>query len=529
VKKILIWLLSKLIDNNQQNEENGKKKERKKKERKKKERNSIDPRRIKYRRGQSGNKIIFACAVWIILFLIFLPLGIFFLGFFYGSLISYAVWVILITRTLKFFLVSVPKVGGLVTMNLYDGYMETYEPGVHFKYPWEQVENDHYISMRLVNEHFVKSFPTNDGPKVNLGWTLQYYATIAGLPKYIAVDESKIKGGFEAVGNSYLSDRTAIKTAVEAREAVKELEAGLKRLFAKTPAQVREMDREMFMRDIYISEKKLEGYSDSDIEKIEEEIDNLKAKIENLDKEIKDSKEEVDSISEDILKDKIHEQKTKRREVDILERDLKKATDNKKGLNKEIKDLEEGIDNISSEDEPSKHGLIEKRERLSNLRNERMLLCRAVNKMEDKLTHIEQSMAIYDEAKIEQGKKVIPEKLIDDSVLEEIYGINLRISSVDEVAYEERYQKMRTTDQISEEMDRVTDRMIVNSKDDDEPLTREQAYNNALIINNNATKDVLETPGGAGEALASLLRSFGTFQQRNGNSNGDSKKRREGR
>ena len=92
MKKILIWLLSKLIDNNQQNEENGKKKERKKKERKKKERNSIDPRRIKYRHGQRGNKIIFACAVWIILFLIFLPLGIFFLGFFYGSLISYAEW-----------------------------------------------------------------------------------------------------------------------------------------------------------------------------------------------------------------------------------------------------------------------------------------------------------------------------------------------------------------------------------------------------------------------------------------------------
>jgi len=54
----------------------------------------------------------------------------------------------------------------------------------------------------------------------------------------------------------------------------------------------------------------------------------------------------------------------------------------------------------------------------------------------------------------------------------------------------------------------------MDSKDDKEPITRKEAYNNLLVINRSATKDILDTSAGsAGDQLASLLRSWGSFKK----------------
>ncbi|MDP6388039.1 MAG: hypothetical protein QGG63_02085 [Candidatus Pacebacteria bacterium] len=510
--------------------------------------NSFDPRGIKYRTGQRKSKAFFACTVWAISLIIFLFLGILFFGFFYGSLILFAVWIQFFTRTLKFFLVSVPKVSGLISTNLYDSHMETYETGVHFKYPWEQVEDDHYISMRMVKEHYNSSFPTNDGPKVLLGWTLQYYATIKDLPLNIAVDESTIKDGFGAVGNSYLSDRTAIKTAKEAREAVKELEIGLKALFEKTPAQVREMDKEMFLKNIHTAKKRLVGYTDGDTNELKNNLVKLKEELkefnevsvnvnEEFEKKDRAEKEEKRKAFNKMRNERNLERRKREREINSKEKELEDAKNIKKGLVGEIKELEEEIKKLENEIEntktsakkssrkkglPGANLLEEKIAVLSDLRQDEKLQHKAIRKMEDKVEHIERSIHAYEEALVERSKKSESKEapLIDDCVLEELYGIDLRISSLGEVAYEDRYQKILTTEKVLRDLDKMTDRTMANSKYDEKPLTREQAYNNALIVNKNATKDVLETPGGAGEALASIIRAFGTFQSRGG-SNSD--------
>jgi hypothetical protein len=401
-------------------------------------------RHIKGRYGIKKEKMIFACVIWCVSLVTFLSIAIVFLGPLYGILVSLAIWIRLAGGTLSLFLLSVPKVAGLVTTNWLSGYIESYGTGIHFKYPWEQVEDDHYISIRLVAENYGEDFPAHDGPKVVLKWTIQYRPTIEKLFMYISVDETKIREGFEAIGNSYLSDRIAIESAVRAREKVVQLQDGMKTLFEKTPVDIREIDRQMF-----------------------------DGKIKGLTEKIKGNEEEG---------------------ID--------------GLDKQIENLLKELEKMPSDEEMSKELRAEKETRVlafKNLLKERTDAEKIIKIAKDRLGEVERKIESYYKEKKDREAKGLRTKTLDECILEEEYGIDLVVVSLADTNYEDRYQDIRATDQMTQEIDDMLDRMIERSKATGKPMTREKAYNNVLILNKSASKDIVETEGEGGDALASLI------------------------
>lgn len=114
-----------------------------------------------------------------------------------------AMWVLLFFFALsQFFLVSVPKLTGLITTNeLSGGTLHVYGPGLHVRFPWERFTLDDYIEMRaqlVPAPGSPKSrFVTSDGIGLNYPWTVQYGVRLALLPLYIRTDSHAIEHGFD--------------------------------------------------------------------------------------------------------------------------------------------------------------------------------------------------------------------------------------------------------------------------------------------------------------------------------------------
>lgn len=140
-------------------------------------------------------------------------------------------------KSLKFFMVSVPEVTGLVTVNLLTGEMGTYPTGLHFLLPWEQVKDGNYINLRTMKTDDKKeTFPCKDGPVVIVKWSLQYRSSVDQLREYIAVDEETINMGLNEVASSFLALKIRdMKSEDVRKKAVKEtLEQNLLDHFKKT-------------------------------------------------------------------------------------------------------------------------------------------------------------------------------------------------------------------------------------------------------------------------------------------------------
>lgn len=142
-----------------------------------------------------------------------------------GIVAGAALWLIVTGLTARWFLLSVPEVTGLVTVNLFTGSLRPYGTGLHFRFPWEQVKEGNYINLRIITQEFgkdgkgVETYPSADGPEMLVQWSFQYRATIPGLPRYIAVDETTINNGLREIGSSFLSGTIGRLEAEKIREA----------------------------------------------------------------------------------------------------------------------------------------------------------------------------------------------------------------------------------------------------------------------------------------------------------------------
>lgn len=131
------------------------------------------------------------------------------------------------------FLVSVPEITGLVTINIVTGTLYSYEPGIHLRYPWEQVKEENYINLRIITPpEMVETCPSSDGPAVIVRWSFQYRPIAQHLPQYIAVDESTINKGLSNIGSAFLSNEIAGIPIIDVKSQQALLEANLKKTFS---------------------------------------------------------------------------------------------------------------------------------------------------------------------------------------------------------------------------------------------------------------------------------------------------------
>lgn len=167
---------------------------------------------------------------------------------FSGIMTSWILWFIALAFTVRFFLVSVPEYTGLVTVSALSGDLHAYLTGMHFRFPWEQVKKEDYVSTELISVPFNEHFPTKDGGVVRISGSYEYRVDTRPdrnyemLRTYIGIDESTIVLGVynrvqavltKFVGNhetSAIKDRTEeIQTELNARfqgQAVADIEAG---------------------------------------------------------------------------------------------------------------------------------------------------------------------------------------------------------------------------------------------------------------------------------------------------------------
>jgi hypothetical protein len=130
-----------------------------------------------------------------------------------------AAWLYVMGRMLKSFMVSVPEVTGLITVNLFTGKLVTYGTGLHFRLPWEQVKDGNFINLRTTKtDEKQETFPTQDGPEIHTKWSLQYRSSVEGLPAYIAVNEETINQGLNEVASSFLAREIKTMKSEEIRD-----------------------------------------------------------------------------------------------------------------------------------------------------------------------------------------------------------------------------------------------------------------------------------------------------------------------
>lgn len=124
------------------------------------------------------------------------------------------------------FLVSVPEITGLITVNALTGRLSVYGTGLHLRYPWEQVSLGNYINLRQTTESIEETYPSQDA-LMSVRWVLQYTPTLEGLPRYISADDNSIKEGLRSMGSSVIAEKIGRRPGEKAKRDQEEIEDAL--------------------------------------------------------------------------------------------------------------------------------------------------------------------------------------------------------------------------------------------------------------------------------------------------------------
>lgn len=256
----------------------------------------------KWHKNGQRERMIFAisiCIATFVFFLIISPIIVGWLGGFSNIGAGITVSVLMASafeayatsRAFKFFIVSVPEITGLLTINLLkNGGLRPYGTGLHLRYPWEQVKEGNYINLRLVtSEKITQTYPSLDGIVMMTEWTFQYIAKLRLLAKYIAVDETTINKGLTDVGSGLLSSMIAQRNAEELKKDQETLKKDFIKDFENTI--VKEAGLDAKLEDHYGIDITTVSLADIDYEKkfqnvktSERVADKIKAIAKNLQK-----------------------------------------------------------------------------------------------------------------------------------------------------------------------------------------------------------------------------------------------------
>lgn len=160
------------------------------------------------------------------------------------------VLVVVAALSAKYFLVSVPEVTGLLTVNTFTGELKPYGTGLHFRLPWEQVKEGNFINLRVITESMEESYPSQDGPVMFVKWSFQYRPSAEAiydnegkspLERYISADDNTIKMGLKDVGSSILSANIAGYPAENCKKNQQEIEKELRKEFEEMKPTPKEL------------------------------------------------------------------------------------------------------------------------------------------------------------------------------------------------------------------------------------------------------------------------------------------------
>lgn len=197
---------------------------------------------------QSDRRMFFALLTWSFAFIALISIGQWagMAGFWIGKtnplsglFLGVGIWIFTFVATLRLFLVSVPEITALVTINLWskttpsEPYknLRPYPTGMHFKYPWEQVELGNYITLRLVTQPVTEDYPSLDGPMMLTEWSFQYRPRWWQIATYIAVAQITITNGLKDVGSGFLSAKIGSTKALDCKKNQEEIGINLQRKF----------------------------------------------------------------------------------------------------------------------------------------------------------------------------------------------------------------------------------------------------------------------------------------------------------
>ena len=187
-------------------------------------------------------RFVFALLCWAGMY----ALTVYIAGSFLGTLMTIGVWVLEVGFTTRAFMVSVPEACALVTTDLLKSLvrgmiplwnhpfynLQTYDTGLHFRFPWEQVKEGNYINLRVVTFPFRgETYPSKNGPMMKADWSIQFHPRLEMLPRYIYVGISTIMEGLHEVGSSFLSSEIKKMDPEQVRLGQKDLENRLREHF----------------------------------------------------------------------------------------------------------------------------------------------------------------------------------------------------------------------------------------------------------------------------------------------------------
>lgn len=109
-------------------------------------------------------------------------------------------------QTYKLWLVSVPKLTGLITTNLFTGELHVFGTGFGIKYPWERYTYDDFIDVQADVVESKSRFITDEGIPVIFRWSMQFTPFMPMLPLYIRTASKAISDGLEEVVETTFSD-----------------------------------------------------------------------------------------------------------------------------------------------------------------------------------------------------------------------------------------------------------------------------------------------------------------------------------
>jgi len=138
-----------------------------------------------------------------------------------------ATWLWIFFATMKWFLVSVPKITGLVSLNLLSKKLYNFGPGLQCRYPWDDYTEDDFVGLEVVTRRHEASYAAADGPSMHVVWLYQYAPRLSQLHVYIRIDESTIQQGFSGIIGGKISQEIARKEAEKARETMDEMETAV--------------------------------------------------------------------------------------------------------------------------------------------------------------------------------------------------------------------------------------------------------------------------------------------------------------
>ncbi len=105
----------------------------------------------------------------------------------------------------QWFLVSVPKLTGLITTNYFTKELHVYDVGWSIKFPWESYTLSDYIDLQADIVEKLSTFVTKERVPVSFKWTSQFRPYLRLLPVYVSTENQAIEQGLEEVVESVIA------------------------------------------------------------------------------------------------------------------------------------------------------------------------------------------------------------------------------------------------------------------------------------------------------------------------------------